>query len=57
MISIIHPYKIIKRNNFESKISVVVSNEDFVKSNKFINNVILIESNTFLNKFKLYLGD
>ena len=49
--------KSLKRNNFESKISVVVSkkNEDFVKSNKLINNVILLESNTFLNKFKLYL--
>ena len=44
--------KSIKRNNLNAKIYVVTSNKNdqFVKSNKFVDKTILLKKNNFLKK-------
>ena len=49
--------KSIKRNNLNAKIYVVTSNKNdqFVKSNKFVDKTILLKKNNFFEKIKLFL--
>ncbi len=49
--------KSIKRNNEESKIFVVTSvkNDNYVKSNSFVDDTFLLEKNTFISKIKLFI--
>lgn len=48
--------KSIKRNKPDSKIFVVASpkNEEFIKSNIFVDNIFVLKKNDFYNKIKLY---
>ena len=49
--------KSIKRNKPDSKVFVVVSpkNEEFIKSNIFVDDIFILRKNNFYNKIKLYL--
>ena len=48
--------KSIKRNNEESKIFIVTSvkNDNYVKSNSFVDDTFLLEKNTFISKNKTF---
>ena len=48
--------KSLKRNKPDSKIFVVASpkNEEFIKSNIFVDNIFVLKKNNFYNKIKLY---